>query len=126
MPKVQQKRAKPYNWNSKIMSAIRKIWRYSPERRAALKAAEHPAKHPADNLVLCAACGQWVHPKLADVDHIEPVVPVTGFDSFDAVIHRLQFNALAVLCDECHSRKTKAENAERAKHRKQLKKSRKS
>lgn len=109
-----KKKPKPYNWDSKIMSALRKVWRFSPERRAALKAAEHPEDR---NLVLCASCGQWVHPKLADVDHVEPAVPVIGFDSWDALIHRMRHNALAVLCDQCHAIKTKSENAQRAANR---------
>lgn len=58
------------------------------------------------------------------VDHIEPVVPVTGWDSFDGFISRHFLGAVQVLCNytgerngkkSCHAIKTKAENALRPK-----------
>jgi 5-methylcytosine-specific restriction endonuclease McrA len=113
-------KAKAYNWDTKIMSAIRKIWRFSPERRQCL------AEATRDGLCLCHSCGQWVHHKLVTVDHVDPVVPTTGFDSWDGVIQRMRHNNLTTLCDPCHKLKTKAENAERAANRKAAKKARKS
>lgn len=110
------KKAKAYNWDTKIMSAIRKIWRFSPERRQCL------AEATIDWLALCKACGQYVHHKLITVDHVDPVVPTTGFDSWDGVIHRMRYNKLTTLCESCHKAKTKAENAERAVNRRAQKK----
>lgn len=111
-----KKKAKLYAWDTKIMSAIRKIWRFSPERRQCL------AEATRNGLCLCRSCGQWIHPKLATVDHVDPVVPVTGFDSWDGVIHRMRHNKLTILCESCHKAKTKAENAERAANRRAQKK----
>lgn len=63
----------------------------------------------------CAECHSVFPAKLVVVDHISPVVPLTGFVSWDDVISRMFCGAdgLQVLCKSCHSVKTKAENAER-------------
>lgn len=116
------KKGKLYVWDTKIMSAIRKIWRFSPERRQCLAEATQDDLSCNPKLVICTACDKWVHPKLITVDHIDPVVPVTGFDSWDGVIHRMRHNELMTLCESCHKTKTKSENAERAAHRKAKKK----
>ena len=51
------------------------------------------------------------------VDHIEPVVGVEGFTTWDAYIARMfpvdTENAFQVVCRECHAIKTKKENTER-------------
>ena len=63
----------------------------------------------------CALCNNLFVGKHVVVDHIEPVVPVTGFVSWDIVIARMFCPAegLQVLCKECHKVKTKEENAQR-------------
>lgn len=105
---------RPWNWEQRIMTALRRVWRFSDARREALGRAAHPeTRHE----LLCASCGSWTHHKLCAVDHVRPIVPVTGFDSWDAVIVRLTTGELQVLCDPCHKAKTKAENAERAANR---------
>jgi hypothetical protein len=102
--------AKPYNWHTKLVSAIRKVWKYSPTRLKAFKDAADPLnpKH-----VICASCKASVHQKLSIAEHLEPVVPVTGFDNWDAYIARMQSEHLAVFCEACAKEKTKAENAQR-------------
>jgi len=56
------------------------------------------------------------------IDHIEPVIPLTGFTNWDDVIRRLITGPhnLQVLCLVCHGVKSKAENAARRKHKKDL------
>lgn len=63
----------------------------------------------------CASCLKLFPAKYVVVDHIEPVIPVTGFTSWDDVILRMFCPAegLQVLCKTCHSVKTKEENAQR-------------
>jgi hypothetical protein len=63
----------------------------------------------------CSNCHCCFPAKLVVVDHISPVVPVTGFVSWDDVITRMFCPAegLQVLCKTCHSIKTKEENAQR-------------
>lgn len=68
----------------------------------------------------CAHCGLSFPAKLVVVDHIDPVVPVSGFVSWDDVIRRMFCDAegLQVLCKTCHSIKTKEENAQRKLYKK--------
>lgn len=49
-------------------------------------------------------------------DHIEPVVPVTGFTTWDDIIERMFIdeNGWQAICHDCHSVKTKQENDRRA------------
>lgn len=69
---------------------------------------------------LCGECQAIVGPKQIRADHIEPVVPVTGFTTWDSFINRLfvEKEGLRAICKDCHSIKTKEENRQR----KQLKK----
>lgn len=79
---------------------------------------------------MCACCGEEVpssipvegsrrRQKNVHVDHINPVVPVTGWVSWDNCINTLfcELDNLQLVCGECHSTKTKEENEERKKHR---------
>lgn len=61
------------------------------------------------------------------VDHIEPVIPVAGWDDWNGYIQRMFFGELQVLCNytgirngkkSCHAIKTKEENALRKKYAK--------
>ena len=49
------------------------------------------------------------------VDHIEPVVPVSGFTTWDEVIERMfvEKEGLQVLCKECHRVKCQEEKQQR-------------
>lgn len=64
---------------------------------------------------LCKRCKGIFPLKHVEVNHIIPVIPVTGFDSWDGVIERLfcEETGLEVLCKPCHKEVTKAENEER-------------
>lgn len=104
----QAKVKKPWRPDGYIKSHLRKIWRWSPQRRECLKA------------VVCKKCG-LPRPKLY-ADHILPVVdPRTGFTSWDSYIERLFLGSLQPLCEKCHKAKSKIENAERRKAKKALK-----
>lgn len=61
----------------------------------------------------CAKCQELFPAKEVQVDHIEPVVPLTGFVSWDDVIKRTfcEADGLQVLCKGCHKEKTNLENA---------------
>lgn len=109
---MSKKAPKPYDWDQKTISALRKVWRFSPERRNALDLAKVDTK-----TVQCNACGTIIDKRMAVVDHVEPVVPVTGFDSWDGYISRLKSPRLQVLCEGCHGTITKAQNALRRENR---------
>jgi 5-methylcytosine-specific restriction endonuclease McrA len=68
----------------------------------------------------CAKCKNVFDKQTIQVDHIHPVVPVTGFDNWDGYISRLFCDAegLQILCKPCHKQKSVAENKERRLHAK--------
>lgn len=81
---------------------------------------------------LCAGCGDDVPASIRNedtgkretnifVDHREPVVPLTGFTTWDDYIKRLfcEVDNLDLLCKPCHDEKTSEEAAIRAEHRKE-------
>jgi 5-methylcytosine-specific restriction endonuclease McrA len=110
---VAKRKQRKGEWspNGYIFGALRRIWRWSPERKAVI-----------DNAKACAICGSgFASKKDLVVDHIEPVVPVSGFTTWDTYIHRLFCNRsnLQSLHKACHSAKSKAENAERRKIKKE-------
>ena len=53
------------------------------------------------------------------VDHIDPVMPATGFTTWDDAIRRMfpEAEGFQLLCKECHSRKTKDERDVRTRSR---------
>ena len=83
-------------------------------------------------LYKCEGCGEEVPATIKDgarrnknvfVDHIEPIVPVTGWISWDSCIERMfcEIDNLQLLCKACHDEKSKEEAALRAKYRKEKK-----
>ena len=71
---------------------------------------------------LCAKCKKDFPQKEVSVDHINPVIPKEGFTSWDSFIENLFCEAdnLQVLCDSCHTKKTKKERGERNQDRKNI------
>ena len=122
---------KPYNsgqwtkarYRSFIMSALRRAqWpvKYEAIRSAFVRDGVNPATGRKCKLHKCSACGELFPAKDMRADHIDPIVPVTGFDNWDALIARLfcEISGFQAICVECHAVKTKAENAERKKNKK--------
>lgn len=74
------------------------------------KATGRMAKHYE-----CAECHNQFPAKEVAVDHIEPVVPVSGFTTWDEVIERMfvEKEGLQVLCKECHRIKCQEEKQQR-------------
>lgn len=74
------------------------------------KATGRKAKH-----FRCNRCnGEFVQ-KDVQVNHIIPVVPLSGFTTWDEVVDRLfcEKDGLEVLCKPCHKEVTKEENDSR-------------
>lgn len=71
----------------------------------------------------CSSCGGAFPAKEVQVDHISPVVDVSGFTTWDSVIDRMfcEKDNLQVLCLGCHKIKSAAEKAERTLHNKNKK-----
>lgn len=62
----------------------------------------------------CNICGKEINAKEKTRDHINPVVPVTGFDSWENLFTRIfcQKEGFQIICkNPCHAEKTKKENA---------------
>ncbi len=106
---MKRKRKGEWSPNGYIFAALRRIWRWSPNRRECLKS------------VKCIQCEGKT--KLF-ADHIDPVIqPETGFKDWNTYIDRLFNGKLQPLCETCHKAKTKAEGKVRrlrAKARKSL------
>jgi len=124
------KKEKPHNagqWTSArfrsfVMSQLRRgKWpqKYEALKRAYDKTAVNPDTGRQCKWYSCAECSGSFKAKDIRIDHIDPVIPATGFDSWDNVVSRLYCEAdnLQALCIECHDIKSKAENAERRKNR---------
>lgn len=106
--------------NAFIMSTLRAGSRRWPPKWDALEEAKTEKKPNAKTGRLaqhykCAGCQEEFTSKDIEVDHIEPVVPLTGFVSWDNVIERLFCSKknLQVLCTKCHKAKTKEENKQK-------------
>lgn len=89
-----------------LVPNLRRISYKWPGRTAAIKAA---TTEPGQRL--CAMCNKEHYYKNCHVDHINPVVPLTGFDDWNGYITRLFCDpeALQVLCTDCHQAKTDSE-----------------
>lgn len=63
----------------------------------------------------CACCNEEFPLAMIEVDHINPIVPITGFTTWDEVINNLfcEKEDLQAVCKDCHKIKTKAETQER-------------
>lgn len=131
MPKRTEKSRNGGQWSDArfkgfIVSALRSASQRWGPKHEALKAARR-----GRNLYKCGGCGT-VGPKTlppeagkkrrrnnAVADHIDPIVPVTGFTTWDDFIERLfcEKEGYQILCWSCNKSKTEEENNERKKHR---------
>lgn len=123
MSKSKSKPYKPYktkDWPTKrdrlIKSCLRKVWWYSPQRKA-VKARAWTSWGRRYN---CEKCRELV--KRIYVDHIEPVEPVqpprrkpSWAESLKRFIQRLFVGEewLQALCKVCHYEKSRKENEKR-------------
>jgi 5-methylcytosine-specific restriction endonuclease McrA len=64
---------------------------------------------------VCPECKKTCKRKDMKKDHIDPVIPVTGFTNWDDIISRLfvKQEGWQALCVDCHDKKTKEENEKR-------------
>lgn len=102
---------KVFNVKSYAIAALRRASYRTPMRYEALNKAK-----VARGLYKCAKCSLVRARKDIQLDHLSPVVKISGWDGFDGFITRLfcPASGLQVLCRKpCHAEKTKAENAER-------------
>ena len=106
----------PLKTHNYIMSKLRQVFTWYPPRAEARKLARH-----SSGLYKCAKCADLFDRVETDVEHTEPVVPLSGFDNWTNVINRLfcTIEGLKIFCKPCHKEKTKWEAGERARLRKE-------
>lgn len=128
-------KTKPFDTNlteaefkSRIVSALRQASRWWKPKSEAISRARIKR-----GVYKCESCGTegplslppepWKKRKRKNIqaDHIEPVVPLTGFVSYDSWIERcfVPADKFQAICWKCHKEKT----AEEGKKRRELKKS---
>lgn len=107
-------------YNSFIKSGIRSLTRkWKPMFDALKDAATEKKVNVKTGRVAqhykCADCGGSFPAKDVAIDHIEPIVPITGFTSWDDIISRAlcEKSGFQVLCKSCHAIKSKKENEQR-------------
>lgn len=110
--KKQKTEAQKYGWYKR---ELKNAWNRSPMKWEAYARAKLKPSY-----VRCEQCGEETYWKLAEIDHIEPVVSVEDIKNNIAVYAaRLNCPAsgLQVLCEKCHSSKTNAEKKQRKNNR---------
>lgn len=95
--------AKEYNLWSKLRSAMRAVWRYSPSHREALK------KVIVASFFDCPMCGERHHKAMASVDHNPQLGSFNSWETFGDWTQRLFEGNVRVLCKICHASVTKAQ-----------------
>jgi 5-methylcytosine-specific restriction endonuclease McrA len=103
-------------FRSLIMSALRQKSRYWKPSEACIAKTRI-----ARGVHICPACGEAKRRKDMKKDHIDPIIPLTGFTTWDDVIKRMfaSEDSYQALCEICHNLKTSDENAKRKALRKE-------
>ena len=132
---------KPYNggeWTtarmrSFIMSALRRaMWpvKYRAIRDSYVEDGVNPKTGRKCRLHRCSECGEVFPQNQMQADHIEPVVPLDGFDNkvwleydWNELLQRLYCEAdgLQAVCKTCHKEKSLEERRVRNEHRRNAK-----
>ena len=117
-------------FKSRIISALRQASRWWwPKKEAIDRAKIERGKYKCE---ICENIWPATLPPLPwkkkrrkniQADHIDPVVPITGFTSYDDWIKRcfVWADKFQAICWECHKTKTEEERKERAKFKKNKK-----
>jgi len=105
-------------FRSFIMSALRRAqWpqKYASIATAYVKDGVNPKTGKPCKLHRCPECKELFPKGKMQADHISPVIPVTGFDSWDNVIKRLycEIDGFRPLCKPCHKTITLEQNKQR-------------
>lgn len=103
-------RVKKFNLFGRIVAALRKVYRYSEMRKAALKAATL-----SNGYFHCFLCAKDWPLQMADVDHEPPLgkQPAT-FPELADWAYRLFYGTVQVICKICHKAKTARQRKKKA------------
>lgn len=103
-----------------LITKLRRISLYWPARQECLNASKIER-----GVFRCNHCKMGFGRKEINIDHIDPVVKITGFINWDDYISKLfcDSSMMQILCLQCHSNKTLTEGFIREAHRQKQKKS---
>ncbi len=107
-------------FNSFIKSGLRRLsMKWKPKNVAKLS-VRLPEKYKNERgrwvyHGTCEVCHKVFPETMMEVDHIDPVVPLIGWDSWDGVIERMfcERDGLQVVCKPCHTSITNNEKEQR-------------
>lgn len=106
-----------HNW---VMKLLRRGGATFPNREKAFRLAyigkqKNPRTGRMAMHYLCSECEEVFPKHMVQADHVDPVVPVTGWVSWDDTIKRLfcPTEGYQILCKECHYKKSALENKQR-------------
>src|SRR5574343_678369 len=90
-----------------VIKVLRRVFYQYPPRKEVLKNARQ-----ARGKYECNICKNIFGPKEIEVDHIEPVIEISGFIDWNTYISRLfcSQSGLQVVCKPCHREKSNEEN----------------
>ena len=127
-------KVKEFNLKQYMKNGIRRLSYRYPSRSEAIKLARLPAPPEWANkrvkwVCACAACKQVFELSDVQADHIEPIIPVTGWPEapkstlyehnggpdMNVLVYRcfVSPNKYQMMCKPCHSIKSKQENVQR-------------
>lgn len=125
--KKRTRKKKVVTVKSFLVHRLRRLSRWWPEKNIARNNAKivtlvgnHKNGNPKTKVLYqCNICSKLVEKSQGNIDHINPVVGMDGFETWDEFINTLFCNAsnLQHLCLPCHSQKSSLEQEERAKRR---------
>ena len=89
--------------------------KYETLQEACVGQKINPASGRLAKHYICNSCKEEFPAKLVEVNHVLPIVPISGWDTWDGLIARLfcEKEHLEVLCKPCHKAITAQENIQR-------------
>ena len=102
------------------------LMRWKPKHQCIKNSATEKRTNPDTGRLCmfhrCNRCGGEFVAKNMRADHIEPLVPLTGFDSWDETFARafVEVGGFQAVCVGCHKEKSGAERKVRDKYKKDL------
>jgi len=111
------KKKKEQSLKTWLIPRLRRLSYQWPPRNEAKKLAR-----VSRGVYKCNKCTELFGPSEVILDHINPVVPLTGFEDLGHFVESLfcKVEGFQVMCNKCHDKKTEKEDKTREKLKKDL------